>query len=138
MQTTLYQQALLSHHQNPTGFQHNIKPSAESDGYNPACGDEITVKISTEKNTITGISFEGESCAICRASASIMCQQVSSLSDVQAKESIALIESSFAQKVPFAEALSPLNGVFDFPVRQQCALLPWQTLKQCLSQFKNS
>jgi len=74
-QESLYQKALLAEHQKPVGFGIDIeKVSHNAQGYNPACGDEIIIACDITENVINHIGFSGDSCAICRASASILCK----------------------------------------------------------------
>lgn len=128
----LYQQALLVHHKKPCGFNQKIKITHSSEGDNPACGDEITVNVHVENDQIIALSFAGDSCAICRASASLMCQE---LVQVNLSEAL-LIENniieSFTNSIEFTGAFTPLNSIFSLPIRQQCALLPWRTFHQAL------
>lgn len=131
--SSLYQQALLAHHQSPVGYQLIIEADICQSGYNPACGDEIDVKVRLEGNRLSAIAFDGESCAICRASASMMCQQLTLQNAEFASQMIAQVEQGISKKLPFEGELAPLNAVFKYPIRGQCALLPWQTLRQCLA-----
>jgi len=133
----LYQQALLAHHKSPHGFAIEGEFNHQADGENAACGDEITVSININEQAIHSIGFSGDSCAICRASASIMCQQVSVLNVEQSQQLAEKINEHFSQNIPFEDALTPLNAVFSLPIRQQCALLPWNTLLKVLSLDNN-
>ncbi len=130
---SLYQQALLSHHQSPVGFERDIHVTNECDGHNAACGDDIMVKINKVGTTITQLAFTGDSCAICRASASIMCQQVEHLTVAQYHQLYSQLLMCFQDDSVFSEVFLPLSSVAQYPIRQQCALLPWQTLTSLLS-----
>ncbi|WP_286266167.1 iron-sulfur cluster assembly scaffold protein [Thalassotalea atypica] len=130
----LYHQALLRHHKKPIGFDVTLsgKQVRSADGENPECGDEITVNAKLESGAISNIVFSGESCAICRASASMMCEKLVSMTTKQALAVINDVEQSFNEQKLFEGNLSPLNSVFSLPIRQQCALLPWRTAVQVL------
>tara|TARA_R110001583_G_scaffold3468_9_gene22148 strand:+ start:3668 stop:4096 length:429 start_codon:yes stop_codon:yes gene_type:complete len=134
---TLYQQALLAHHKTPVGFERDIEVTDELDGHNAACGDDITVQINIVGSVITQSAFSGDSCAICRASASIMCQQVEQLSITDCSALYYQFFASLNGKQAFTDVFLPLSTVAQYPVRQQCALLPWQTLNKLLSTHKD-
>jgi len=130
-QHQLYQKDMLLHHKNPIGFNRIIKFSHHSDGYNAACGDEITIQIEVKSADVFAIAFLGDSCAICRASASLLCENIEGLSIEIAQQLcqqiIVSIKDNVAMIGELAEKFSPLLSVQKFPVRKQCALLPWQT-----------
>lgn len=144
---SLFQQQLLSHHRNPVGFETMLSHAKEAWGHNATCGDEILMQIDIQDEHIEALAFRGDSCAICRASASLLCEQLSGKN----KEYFAALfhalklffedetvmpnsscDLNFASKAQLPEALSPLNPVSRYPIRKQCALLPWQTLSDIL------
>ncbi|XQW85725.1 iron-sulfur cluster assembly scaffold protein [Thalassotalea piscium] len=133
----LYQQGLLQHHKAPFGFELEFDATHQAEGVNPACGDEIVVKAKVISGIITEVAFFGDSCAICRASASMMCQHLVNQKVGQVEPVIeSVIETLGAsnQDVPqFSEALYPLIAVRKFPVRKQCAILPWRTFAVALT-----
>jgi len=124
----LYQQALLAHHKSPFGFSKMGDFTHQADGENAACGDEITVSLTISEQNIHEIGFAGDSCAICRASASIMCQHLSGRTLDDSLQLVEKVNEHFVKQIPFKQAFTPLNAVFNLPIRQQCALLPWNTL----------
>ncbi|GHE92213.1 iron-sulfur cluster assembly scaffold protein [Thalassotalea profundi] len=127
----LYQEVLLKHHKTPTGFEVEINNTHSADGVNAACGDEIVVYAQVEAGTITALGFSGDSCAICRASASIMCSYLTNVEVDQVEaiieHTISIINSTHTDELICAEVLQPLLAVGKFPVRRQCAILPWRT-----------
>lgn len=133
----LYQQAMLAHHKAPIGFENKITATHSQQGVNPACGDEIEVQLQIVDSKVVELAFHGDSCAICRASASIMCQQLKemNLSDTQAlsQQLISLLNNDISMIGELAKSFEPLITVQKFPVRKQCALLPWTTLLLALS-----
>ncbi len=141
-QQQLYQQAMLSHHKAPVGFERKINVSHSANGVNPACGDEIYLTAEIQNNLIHQLAFSGDSCAICRASASILCQLLENQSVQQAllvSEQLQLaLENNSALELHLVQALSPLMIVKKFPVRKQCALLPWLTLERALADKENN
>ena len=132
----LYQQALLKHHKLPVGFEREIKSTHSADGVNAACGDEITVYAQIVSGNIIALGFSGDSCAICRASASIMCQYLThrKIDEVDAfiEGAIDVINSAKTDESVYVQALEPLLAVRKFPVRKQCAILPWRTFAKAL------
>lgn len=130
----LYQEALLSHHKKPCGYNVHVDMTHSMRGDNPACGDEITVNTQIENGKIKALAFTGDSCAICRASASLMCQQLPELDVTQALKLVENISINFAKNIEFTDVFSPLNSIFSLPIRQQCALLPWRTLRKVIDQ----
>ncbi|WDE04127.1 SUF system NifU family Fe-S cluster assembly protein [Thalassomonas viridans] len=133
----LYQQALLQHHKNPVGFNESINFNHQAHGSNAACGDEISVQLEYTENKIRAVAFSGESCAICRASASILCQQLPGCTPGQASETITHIVAGLEGQQAFPEAAEALAAVSQYPVRKQCALLPWTALKEIIAQVQD-
>lgn len=134
----LYQQALLQHHKNPVGFNQVINFSHQAQGSNAACGDEITLQLEYTGDKITALAFHGDSCAICRASASILCQQLPGISVKQADEQIMNILAGLEGQQDFLQEAEALMAVSQYPVRKQCALLPWTALKEIISQLQGN
>jgi nitrogen fixation NifU-like protein len=134
----LYQQNLLEHHKNPIGFKKTISVTHFASGDNAVCGDEITVEVNIIAGKIQQLAFLGESCAICRASASMMCQYLlhQSLEDIDdlIKIPTALINGDYAGEVTATECFSSLAVIKKYPVRKQCALLPWQTFVNAINE----
>ena len=131
--TMLYQQALLQHHKNPVGFEKKINFNHEASGSNAACGDEISIQLEFDECNIHSVAFYGDSCAICRASASILCQQLPGSSVQQASEQVQQILAGLQGQQVFPEAAVALAAVSQYPVRKQCALLPWTALQEIIA-----
>ena len=132
----LYQQALLEHHKAPVGFNVPIVATHFAEGANAACGDEIFVQLHCQGEVIEQISFTGDSCAICRASASIMCQSFEGRHIDHARKVSDMVASGLSQTqssdIALYAQLLPLFAVKKFPVRIQCAILPWRTFELAL------
>lgn len=128
----LYQQALLAHHKKPTGYNAIFTYTHCAEGENPACGDDIVVTVHIKQARLIELGFSGDSCAICRASASIMCQHLTGKSIDEVIEQASSVEHKFTQQIAFEEPYSPFNSVLALPIRHQCALLPWRTLVNAL------
>jgi len=131
----LYQDVLKTHYTTPIGFNKAIDPTHIAEGYNATCGDEITIKIKISKKdqSIKEIAFESDSCAICNASASILCQEILHMDTYSLKHYYQYLESKFKNKISatndsnIPEQLNSLLEVKTYPTRINCALLPWQT-----------
>jgi nitrogen fixation NifU-like protein len=111
----------------------------KADGHNPLCGDEVTVFLHIEGDTIEKVSFDGQGCAISKASASLMTLRLKGRSIEDAKRAISEVRallSGTEQAVPDLESmgdLAALAGVRKFAVRVKCATLAWHTLEAALA-----
>ena len=129
----LYQEVILDHNRKPRNYGSLPSPTHRSEGLNPLCGDHIWVALNVENGQISQVAFEGESCAICKASASMMTGAVKGRSVAEAEN---LVEAFRAMVTGSADAaqmgrlgrLSVFAGVKDLPSRVKCAVLPWHTL----------
>ena len=115
----LYQQLIIDHNKNPRNFCKLENASHSADGYNPLCGDEITVSFIEKDSIIENIAFMGSGCAISKASASIM---TSTLKGMKVEDAKDLFESTNDMG-----KLSVLAGVHKYPARVKCATLAWHT-----------
>jgi nitrogen fixation protein NifU and related proteins len=129
----LYQEVILDHNKKPRNYGTLEHPTHRSEGLNPLCGDHIWVALELDGRQIRNVAFEGESCAICKASASMMTAAVKGRSVEDAE---GLVESFRAMATGRASAvqtqqlgrLTVFAGVKDLPARVKCAVLPWHTL----------
>ena len=133
----LYQDVVLEHGRWPRNFRRMKDAHRKAQGYNPLCGDEVTVYVKLRGDVVEDVCFEGYGCAISRASASLMTSGVKGRS---VAEALALFEGFHAlvTQGPGAVDLEPLGklvvlaGVFEFPARVKCASLAWHTLRSAL------
>lgn len=136
MSQKLYQQLIISHNRQPIGKDKVFPYSHSALGENPSCGDELNLYIELSHQQINDIGFNSDACAICTASASLLCQQVQSKTLAQASELSQQLSAWLQQKTTQPQAfnddnpLQALSGVSHFPSRINCALLPWHTLDQ--------
>lgn len=134
----LYQEMILDHSRKPRNFHVLEKASRKAEGYNPLCGDRLTIYLKVDGDTIQDISFEGSGCAISKASASIMTSTVKGkkIEEVQKMfEGFHKMLSRGAGTDFDASGLGKLavfSGVTEFPARVKCATLAWHTLKSGL------
>ncbi len=136
----VFGEILAAHHESPRNWGKLPAPAKSEQGYNPLCGDKVTVCLQESGDRLEKCTFEGEGCSICMASASIMASMVEGLPKDQV---YALIEA-FREKMQGVEKvdgiaaddsgedITALYGIKRFPVRIKCALLPWTTLKKGL------
>ena len=134
----LYQEMILDHNRRPRNFR-IIDDGSSAEGFNPLCGDRITVYLKVEDGTIKDVSFQGAGCAISKASASLMTDAIKGHSVDEANALFdrfhQMITTPFDRPVD-EEGLGKLAafaGVREFPVRVKCASLAWHTLKAALS-----
>jgi nitrogen fixation NifU-like protein len=132
----LYQEVLLDHYKKPRNFRLMEAANHQAEGYNPLCGDEVTVYLRMENGVIQDVSFQGVGCAISVASASMM---TASLKGKTKEEAEAVFEQ-FHRMLTEDNGTDPqelgklavFSGVREFPVRVKCATLPWHTLHAAL------
>ena len=141
--TELYQQVILEHNKKPRNFGKLETPTHTAEGYNPLCGDHLTVYLKVNKdNVIEDATFEGDGCAISKASSSMM---TTSLKGKTVNEAKVLFEQ-FHQLIigklnPDKDKhvlgkLAIFSGIWHFPARVKCASLPWHTVKGALENEK--
>jgi nitrogen fixation protein NifU and related proteins len=138
----LYQEVILDHNRRPRNFHALADASHRAEGYNPLCGDRLTLYLKVAGDRIEDVSFEGAGCAISKASASMM-------TDVLKGRTLAEADALFErfrrmvttppdQSVEDMGKLSSLAGVREFPVRVKCASLAWHTLKAAMANDKRT
>ena len=136
----LYQQAVLDHNNRPRNFGRLENANGSAQGYNPLCGDIINVEVVMDGDSIREVGFQGEGCAISKASASMMTELVKGLDRKGAEELFETFHQSVTgeSEMDMMEAidklgkLAALSGVSEFPMRVKCASLAWHTLKAAL------
>jgi nitrogen fixation protein NifU and related proteins len=132
----LYQEVILDHNKRPHNFR-AIENGQKAEGYNPLCGDRVTVYLRMENGRVADVSFQGSGCAISKASASLMTDSVKGKTLDEVNELFerfqAMITRSPDAPVEELGKLSVLAGVRQFPMRVKCASLPWHTLRSAAS-----
>lgn len=134
--TELYQEVILDHNRRPHNFR-VIEGATKLEGYNPLCGDRLTLYVAMDGGVIKDVAFQGSGCAISKASASLM---TDALKGKTADEARALFDQFHAMITsdhdgPTADLgkLSVLAGVREFPTRIKCASLAWHTMKAAVA-----
>lgn len=138
----LYQEVILDHNRNPRNF--GVTPDAVvAHGVNPLCGDHFDVYLVKEGASVKKVTFEGDGCAISKASASMMTQAVEgkSAEEVSALKDhfIGLLTEPAVSEAHRAGVgrLKFFEGVRNFPVRVKCATLAWRALEEALKGNNN-
>lgn len=139
----LYQEILLEHNNKPRNFRKLEDANRQADGYNPLCGDQITLFLKVEDDVIADVAFQGVGCAISRASASMLTQSVKGETLAKAEEIFdgfhALITDPDADvDYDLLGDLEMLSGVSAFPPRIKCAVLAWHTLNAAIEGKEDS
>jgi nitrogen fixation protein NifU and related proteins len=132
----LYQEVILEHAKAPRNYREQEAPAAKAEGYNPLCGDRCTVFINTQGGVIKDISFQGNGCAISKASASMMTQSLKGKTLQEAEEMFksfhGMVTGQKREGAADVGKLKVFAGVSEFPARVKCATLAWHTLEAAL------
>lgn len=135
----LYQQVILDHNKKPRNFRKLENANHSAEGFNPLCGDHLTIYVNLAGDAVQEIAFEGSGCAISKAAASMMTQAVKGKSKEQAEELFREFHSMVTGDLDEETQENGLGnlkifaGVRDFPVRVKCATLPWHTMHAALN-----
>jgi nitrogen fixation NifU-like protein len=130
----LYQEVILDHNRKSRNWGALADATHSADGVNPLCGDRIHLDVKVAGGDVEAIAFEGESCAICKASASMMTTAVKGKPRGDAEQLIREFRDMATGKLDVANEphhlgrLTVFSGVRDLPTRVKCAILPWHTL----------
>lgn len=134
----LYQEIILDHNRRPRNYGKLDQVTHQAEGHNPLCGDEISVFVRVEDDRITDISFDGQGCAISKASASLMTSRLKgrTLEEVRtvAADVRELLTGSDEEPADLERLgdLAALQGVRKYAVRVKCATLAWHALEAAL------
>ncbi len=134
----LYQELILDHSKKPRNYRVLDPCDHKAEGFNPLCGDRITVFVQMEGERIKDVSFQGSGCAISKASTSMMTGSVKGKTKQEAEDIFDEFHLLLAGKgiETFDKKqlgkLAVFSGVREFPVRVKCATLAWHTLKAAL------
>ena len=134
----LYQDLIIDHSKRPRNFRVLEAANHTSEGYNPLCGDKITLFLELEHDRVKNVSFQGSGCAISTASASVMTESVKgkTLAEVEALfevfHQMVMGKPPAAGNAPELGKLAVFSGVSEFPARVKCATLAWHTLHAAL------
>ena len=134
----LYQELIIDHSKRPRNFRVLEAAERKSEGYNPLCGDKVTVFVELEHDRVKNVSFQGSGCAISTASASVMTESVKGKTLAEAEALFEVFHNLVTGKppamgkTPELGKLAVFSGVSEFPARVKCAALAWHTLHAAL------
>jgi nitrogen fixation NifU-like protein len=134
----LYQEVILDHNKRPRNFRVPDPVNRRAEGYNPLCGDRITVFMYVEGDVIKDLAFQGTGCAISKASASMMTDALKGKTLEEANRFFeqfhAMVTAPATSEVKSDNLgkLAVLSGVREYPMRVKCASLAWHTMKAAM------
>jgi len=135
----LYQEVILDHNRKPRNWGKLPDATHRAEGVNPLCGDRLELDVKVANDAVEAIAFEGESCAICKASASMMTTAVKGKPRANAEQLIREFRDMATGTLDTVKEehhlgrLTVFSGVRDLPTRVKCAILPWHTLHAALN-----
>ena len=133
----LYQEMILEHSRSPRNLRAIEGTEHRADGYNPLCGDEVTVFVQLDGDTVADVSFEGHGCAISTARASLLTEILrgKTLAEADALfERFHALVTGKSDDVGDMGKLMVFGGVSEFPARVKCATLAWHTFRAALDE----
>lgn len=132
----LYQEVIMDHNRRPRNFRKPNEANREVEGFNPLCGDQLTLYLTVEGDIIADVGFQAVGCAISKASASMMTESVKGLSIGDAEKVFSEFHSMITQEDFDPDVLGDaelLQGVSRYPARIKCAALSWHALNSALT-----
>jgi|SRR5271169_3436712 len=134
----LYQETIFDHYHQPRNFGRLDGANRMADGYNPLCGDKVTLYLQVDDGVIRDARFEGSGCAIATASASLMTESIKGKTKDEALQLMDRFHRMVTGGGTIGELgkLEVLAGVSEFPQRVKCATLAWHTMKAALKNIE--
>lgn len=142
----LYQQTILDHQRKPRNFREMPDATGHLEGHNPLCGDRLTLFLKVEGDVVQDVSFQGDGCAISKASASMMTETIKGKKLDEVRALFGQFHELITGQPPKEEASAPhpplgklavFSGVREFPMRVKCATLSWHTLMAIVNGQQN-
>jgi len=136
----LYQEIILDHYKHPRGKGLRDPYAVEVHHVNPTCGDEITLRVVLDGDTVSDVSYDGQGCSISQASASVLFEQLVGQNlddDLATSEAFLELMQGRGQVEPDEDVLGDavaFAGVAKYPARVKCALLAWMAWKDAVAQ----
>jgi nitrogen fixation protein NifU and related proteins len=130
----LYNEVILDHEKKPRNFRVLEGATQSAQGYNPICGDNITLYLNLEKDVVKDASFFGSSCSLCKASASLLTEYVKGKTRTEAEEMFGRVRELMMTGNANGDIgkLMVFSTVHKHPIRIKCAILPWHALTAAL------
>lgn len=138
----LYQEVILDHSRQPRNFREESAASRKAEGYNPLCGDRVTVFLKLDGDVVKEATFQGSGCAISTASASLMTEALKGKTLDEARaifhkfHDLITGGQSDSDLGPALGKLEAFSGVNQYPARAKCATLAWHTVNAALENAK--
>jgi nitrogen fixation NifU-like protein len=131
----LYRDAVIDHAVAPVGYKLDIAATHRCELHNPLCGDLVEIQFRVANDRVEAAAFSGESCAICMASASMLCEAMPgrACEEVPQQHELLVAALQDKQSKPGLESLQALLAVRRYPARIRCALLPWEAAVKALT-----
>ncbi len=133
----LYQSVILDHYKKPRNYGALEAATGSAEGVNPLCGDHVTVHVRVDGDTVEDVGFEGNGCAISKASASLMTEIVPGHSVAETEAIFErfhnLVTGDDEVDLEQLGKLEVLSGVREFPARVKCATLAWHALRAAIA-----
>ena len=151
----LYREIILDHYRSPRNRgELPVPPARKAEGFNPLCGDEVTLylDVDPDTDTVRDVKIAGQGCSISQASTSMMSAAIKGKTVDEARRLIRAFKALMSIHESKLEGdgdgadlqaelegvrlgdLEALQGVVKFPVRIKCATLAWNTLQQALDE----
>src|SRR5262249_42298547 len=134
----LYQELIIDHSRRPRNFRRLENATHQAEGFNPLCGDKVRVYLDLDKEVVRDVGFEGEGCAISKASASLMTESIKGKSKAEIEQLFSRFRDAAMGTGDGDPAglgkLAVFSGLRGFPTRVKCATLVWHTLRAALEQ----
>lgn len=145
----LYQTLILEHNRSPRNFRPSAAATGHAEGRNPLCGDMFEVWVTIDHDMVADVSFQGQGCAISKASASMMTTAIKGKTVAEARALFERFHQVVTGRIPANEAdkkearkslgcLSAFAGVSAFPIRVKCATLAWHALMKAVEDGRAS
>jgi nitrogen fixation protein NifU and related proteins len=140
----LYQEVILDHHKRPRNFHRLDQANRQADGYNPLCGDKVSVFLLVEDGVVRDVGFVGTGCAISTASASMMTESLKGKTEAEVEALFRRFHGLVTGLLPPETdgyelgKLAVFGGVREYPARVKCASLAWHTMHAALNGSKET
>jgi nitrogen fixation NifU-like protein len=135
----LYQAVILEHNRNPRSYGEIAGATHQAEGFNPICGDRVTIMAVVKEASLANVGFTAQSCALCRASASVLMASVAgkTLTEVTnlSRDFLSMVTVGGAMVTGEAAAFAAIK---DYPARAKCVMLAWKTIGEALSDAAGS
>ena len=132
--TELYQRTILDHNKSPRCYGELAHPTHQAKGHNPICGDVVHVSVVVEGDYVRQLQFTAQSCALCKASASMMCDTLQTKTVLDVNRDVQhFLKMLQGESVAVLPELTFFTAVRGFPARAKCVMLPWKTLFAALA-----